>query len=85
MAIAFDLKLGGKGKTMPIGELLLNFISEESDRRALRKAVRITRAFMTSVLAKLFVATDLASGTEADCDEAIDSWLRATVQRSTPD
>ncbi|MCC7182370.1 MAG: GMC family oxidoreductase N-terminal domain-containing protein [Rhodocyclaceae bacterium] len=59
--------------------ILLNFMAEEADRKGLREGIRFTRRFLTSAAARPYVAHELAPGPQADDDEALDAWLRATV------
>ncbi len=60
-------------------KILLNFLAEEPDRRAMREAIRITRRIFNSEPARPFIARELAPGKDADSDDALDAWLRATV------
>lgn len=60
-------------------KIALNFLSEEGDRVRLRQTVRFARAFFNSAAARPFVAAELAPGPDAESDEALDAWLRATV------
>jgi choline dehydrogenase len=60
-------------------KVLLNFMAEETDRQTLREGIRFARRILTSDPAREFVAAELAPGADVDDDEALDSWLRASV------
>lgn len=60
-------------------KILLNFMAAEGDRMRLRSAFRFMRRFFATPPAASLVAAELAPGPEAQSDEAIDGWLRATV------
>jgi len=57
----------------------LNFLSEERDRWRLRAMIRFSRVFFTSEPLRHYVAQELAPGSGVESDEAIDTWLRASV------
>lgn len=59
--------------------ILLNFMAEEADRRTLREGLRFTRRFLTTDAARKYVAHELAPGPQAEDDESLDAWLRATT------
>jgi choline dehydrogenase len=60
-------------------KVLTNFLSEEADRIRLREAVRFTRRFFGTKAASALVSAELGPGPQAQDDEAIDAWNRATV------
>ncbi|MXO65105.1 GMC family oxidoreductase [Altericroceibacterium endophyticum] len=59
--------------------ILLNFLKEEADRRKMRDTVRFMRKFFATEPVSDYVAAEIAPGSDAASDEAIDGWLRATV------
>ena len=59
--------------------ILLNFLKEEADRRKMRETVRFMRKFFATEPVSDYVAAEIAPGSDAASDEAIDGWLRATV------
>lgn len=59
--------------------ILLNFLAEERDRRVLRESIRITRRMLGSAPAREVVAGELAPGPQAQTDDQLDAWMRATV------
>jgi choline dehydrogenase len=60
-------------------KILLNFLSAEGDRLRLRESIRFMKRFFATEPARSLTAAELAPGVQADSDEAIDGWLRATV------
>jgi len=60
-------------------KVLLNFMAEEDDRRALREAIRFTRRLFLTESAREVVASELSPGSSAQSDQDLDAWLRATV------
>jgi choline dehydrogenase len=73
-----QVRLGGADPHTP-PRILLNFLAEEPDRRALRSAMRLTRRLLQSEPAREYVSHELAPGPAAESDEQLDAWLRATV------
>ena len=59
--------------------ILLNFLSEESDRTTMREMIRFQRKFFATPAAAPHIAAELAPGPAATDDAAIDAWLRSTV------
>lgn len=59
--------------------VLTNFLQEESDRVRLREAIRIIRRFFATPAASALVQAELGPSPDAQDDEAIDAWNRATV------
>jgi choline dehydrogenase len=57
----------------------LNLLGAEGDRLRMREAIRFMRRFFATEPARQFVAAELAPGAQADSDEAIDGWMRATA------
>jgi choline dehydrogenase len=60
-------------------KVLLNFMAAEGDRLRLRSSIRFMRRFFDTLPARMLVGAELAPGSDAASDEAIDGWLRATV------
>jgi choline dehydrogenase len=60
-------------------KVLLNLMAAEGDHRRLRLAFDFMRRFFATEPARSLVAAELAPGPDAQSDEAIDGWLRATV------
>lgn len=56
-----------------------NFLAQEGDRERLRKGFRFMRAFMATGPAKALVAAEIAPGVDAETDEQVDAWLRASL------
>jgi len=56
-----------------------NFMSAEGDRVRLRRGFRFIRTFFETAPARNLAAFELAPGAEAQSDEAIDAWLRASL------
>jgi choline dehydrogenase len=56
-----------------------NFISTEGDRARLRRGFRFIRTFFETAPARDLAAFELAPGPEAQDDDAIDAWLRASL------
>ncbi|MBO9519331.1 MAG: GMC family oxidoreductase N-terminal domain-containing protein [Porphyrobacter sp.] len=56
-----------------------NFMNTDGDRERLRRGFRFIRRFMDSSPAKDLVERELAPGLQAQTDEQIDSWLRASL------
>ncbi len=56
-----------------------NFMSAEGDRERLRHGFRFIRRFFETVPARDLAAFELAPGADAQSDEAIDAWLRASL------
>jgi len=56
-----------------------NFMSAEGDRARLRRGFRFIREFFGTRPASDLAALEIAPGAEAQGDEAIDAWLRASL------
>jgi choline dehydrogenase len=56
-----------------------NFISAEGDRERLRRGFRFIRRFFETAPASRLVETELAPGLQAQSDDEIDAWLRASL------
>jgi choline dehydrogenase len=56
-----------------------NFMSAEGDRERLRWGFRFIRRFFETAPARDLAAFELAPGADAQSDEAIDAWLRASL------
>jgi choline dehydrogenase len=56
-----------------------NFMSAEHDRERLRRGFRFIRQFFETAPACDLAAFELAPGADAQSDEAIDAWLRASL------
>jgi choline dehydrogenase len=56
-----------------------NFMSSEGDRLRLRQGFRFTRRFFETEQAKKLASFEIAPGAEAQDDDAIDAWLRASL------
>jgi choline dehydrogenase len=69
----------GSADPSALPKILLNFMEAEGDRLRLRYSFRFMRRFFATEPARSLVAAELAPGPEAESDEAIDGWLRATV------
>lgn len=62
-----------------VPRVLLNFLEAESDRVTMREMIRVMRRYFATAPISGFVSAETAPGPDADSDEAIDAWLRATV------
>jgi choline dehydrogenase len=62
-----------------LAKVQLNFLEAEGDIKRLRDAMAFARRFMTTDAVRDLVAHEMAPGPDAQDDEAIDGWLRATV------
>jgi choline dehydrogenase len=58
----------------------LNFLSAPGDLERLRAALRFMRRFFATEPAAGLAAAELAPGPQAQSDEALDGWLRATTR-----
>jgi choline dehydrogenase len=56
-----------------------NFISTEGDRERMRRGFRFIRRFFATAPASTMVEAELAPGAQAQSDEEIDAWLRASL------
>jgi choline dehydrogenase len=56
-----------------------NFMSAEGDHERLRRGFRFIRRFFATTLANELVEAELAPGHQAQSDEEIDAWLRASL------
>jgi choline dehydrogenase len=56
-----------------------NFMSTDGDRERLRKGFRFIRRFFSTAPASNLVETELAPGQQAQSDDEIDAWLRASL------
>lgn len=59
--------------------IVMNFLASERDRRVLRESIRITRRMLQSAPAREAVAVELAPGADAQADDQLDAWMRATL------
>jgi len=55
-----------------------NFLSQASEWRQLRDGVRCARAVANTAPLRRFIARELAPGTDATSDDAIDAFIRGT-------
>jgi choline dehydrogenase len=69
----------GSGDAAALPKVLLNFLDAEGDRARLRESVRFMRRFFGTAPASDLTAAELAPGSEAESDEALDGWLNAIV------
>ena len=56
-----------------------NFVSAQGDRERLRRGFRFIRHFFATAPASGLVETELAPGLQAQSDDEIDAWLRASL------
>jgi len=56
-----------------------NFVSAEGDRERLRRGFRFIRRFFATAPASDMIEAELAPGAQAQNDEEIDAWLRASL------
>jgi choline dehydrogenase len=63
--------------TLP--QVQFNFMSAAGDRARLRKGFRFIRQFMGTEAASPLVKAELAPGPQAQSDEEVDGWLRASL------
>ncbi len=56
-----------------------NFMSTEGDRERLRRGFRFFRTFFETEPAKALAAFEMAPGPDAQDDEAIEAWMRASL------
>jgi choline dehydrogenase len=64
---------------LKLPQVQFNFISAEGDRARLRRGFRFIRTFFETAPARDLTAFELAPGPEAQDDDAIDAWLRASL------
>ena len=56
-----------------------NFLGAEGDRDRLRRGFRFIRRFFDTAAARAVTAFEMAPGPDAQSDEAVDAWLRASL------
>lgn len=64
---------------LDLPKVQFNFMSTEGDRERLRKGFRFIRQFFATAPASEIAQVELAPGAQAQSDEEIDAWLRASL------
>jgi choline dehydrogenase len=64
---------------LALPKVQFNFISTEADRERLRRGFRFIRRFFATAPASGMVEAELAPGTQAQSDDEVDAWLRASL------
>lgn len=69
----------GSADPLALPRVQFNFMSAEDDRSRLRRGFRFIRQFFDTAPANGLVEAELAPGPQAQDDEQIDAWLRASL------
>ncbi len=64
---------------LALPEVQFNFMSADGDKERLRRGFRFIRRFFDTAAARSVTAFEMAPGPEAQDDDAIDAWLRASL------